>query len=136
MKQCEHIEPAEIRTCGATISLQLMMKWLLLFQVMAQKNGLITETFFSDSMVDNCAASATCIRLMLLCIMLFSFLMVKMAGTQIYLHTIVQLEGGGLLMLVKCATMLITCTQSQESSHLCFGVEIFCSSMLSMLGHL
>jgi len=74
------LEQTEIRTCGATISLQLMMKWLLLFQVMDQKNGLITETFFLDSMVDNCAASATCIHPMLLCIMLSSSLMVKMAG--------------------------------------------------------
>jgi len=128
-------EPTEIRTCGATISQQLMMKSLLLFKVMAQKNGLITEIFFSDSMVDNCATSATCIHLMLLCIMLPSFLMVKKAGTMIYLHTIVQLEGGGLLMLVKCATMLMLAPKARRAATLFWGGNLLQQYVL-MLGHL
>jgi len=47
----------------------------------SEERSLITEIFFSDSMVDNCAASATCIHLMLSALCCPPFLMVKMDGT-------------------------------------------------------
>jgi len=58
----------------------------------------------------------------------------RWAGTTIYLHTIVQLEGGGLLMLVKCATMLIACTQSRRAATFVLGWKSFAAVCCQCLG--